>query len=220
MKIGNVIPDSPLARLRKSRSLTQTAVAGKIGCDIKSYRSWEIYGKRPNTQCLIALADLFDVSTDYILGLTDFVHVEYRDISELTGLSEAAIIALREPLIRDVLNTILASPHGLSALRAVSGFLTAARISDVEICVGDDGSLNIPPERDLVLEELEGGAPDSSSQEEIPANYVRVVPASKVISEIHLGDIVYELRQLRAELPKDNSYTYYSRSLSRRDLNG
>ncbi len=98
MKKGNRIPvfESRLGYLRTDpdRYMTQEQVAAVIGCTPKTYRSWEKYGELPNTKDLIGLANLFDVSIDYLLGLSDYEKPEYKMISELTGLDGEAVKAL------------------------------------------------------------------------------------------------------------------------------
>lgn len=82
--------------LRKSRELTQEQVSQKIGCDIKSYRSWELGKTLPRTELLISLSKLFGVSTDYILGLIEYTHIGNKEVSEITGLSQRATDTLRQ----------------------------------------------------------------------------------------------------------------------------
>ena len=58
-----------LKRLRTSiLGWTQTKMANYLGCHVRSYRNWET-GALPlsDVQCLEKLADLYGVSTDFIL---------------------------------------------------------------------------------------------------------------------------------------------------------
>lgn len=95
MKTGSEIPKSRLYELRKQHGLAQADVASRLDVTVKSYRSWEKGDTLPDAYNLKSLARLFNVSTDYILGLTDFTHVENEQINEITGLSNAAIEKLR-----------------------------------------------------------------------------------------------------------------------------
>ena len=60
-----------LKEIRKSKGITQKAVAEYLGIQTAPYQHYE-YGKRePNHEKTIKLAEYFNVSTDYLLGLTD-----------------------------------------------------------------------------------------------------------------------------------------------------
>ena len=56
-----------LQKLRKARSLTQEELAAQIGVSRQSLSKWESDGALPDTANIIILADLFGVSTDYLL---------------------------------------------------------------------------------------------------------------------------------------------------------
>ena len=60
-----------LKNLRKERGVTQKEVAEKAGVIERQYQNYE-YGKiKPSHDALIALADFFNVSIDYLVGRTD-----------------------------------------------------------------------------------------------------------------------------------------------------
>ena len=56
---------------RKEKGFTQGQVA--IYCDIteKAYQNYELMTREPKLEILIKIADLFDVSLDYLVGRTD-----------------------------------------------------------------------------------------------------------------------------------------------------
>ncbi len=56
-----------LQKLRKARSLTQEELAAKVGVSRQSLSKWESDGALPDTANIILLADLFGVTTDYLL---------------------------------------------------------------------------------------------------------------------------------------------------------
>ncbi len=60
-----------LKQCRKEKGLTQREVA--IYCDIteKAYQNYELMTREPRLDVLIKIADLFDVSLDYLAGRTD-----------------------------------------------------------------------------------------------------------------------------------------------------
>lgn len=59
-----------LKLLRLSRKLTQRDVAASTGITEKGYQYYE-YGRTPRLAQLVALADFFGVSVDYLIGRTD-----------------------------------------------------------------------------------------------------------------------------------------------------
>ena len=60
-----------IAFLRQEKHLTQRELAEKLGLAHRSYQSYE-YGERfPDFHGLIAIADFFDVSLDYLVGRSD-----------------------------------------------------------------------------------------------------------------------------------------------------
>ena len=101
-----------LAALRKENGFTQKEVAEKIGIHEKSYNVFEVgrrkkSGKigestRPEKEPvnisnahLCALADLYGVSVDYLLGRTEYRSINGADIARITGLSDHAISVLQ-----------------------------------------------------------------------------------------------------------------------------
>jgi transcriptional regulator with XRE-family HTH domain len=60
-----------LKLLRKQKTLTQVKMSEFLGCTVQHYQRIE-YGKiNLPTLDLITLADLFDVSLDYLVGRSD-----------------------------------------------------------------------------------------------------------------------------------------------------
>lgn len=58
-----------LKELRIENNLTQTALAGKLGVKQGVITNWELRGSEPTAEYLIKLANIFEVSTDYLLGI-------------------------------------------------------------------------------------------------------------------------------------------------------
>lgn len=63
-----------LKKLRLERRLTMQEVAIKLGLAKSSYAGYEGGQRNPPIDKLIALAHLYQVSTDYLLGLTEIQH--------------------------------------------------------------------------------------------------------------------------------------------------
>lgn len=54
--------------LRKERDLTQKEVAAELGIGFRAYQCYELQQRSPDMKGLIAIADFFDVSLDYLVG--------------------------------------------------------------------------------------------------------------------------------------------------------
>ena len=57
-----------LLALRKASGMSQEQVAKKIGVVVRAYQRYEYCDRYPQLPALIALADLFDVSLDELVG--------------------------------------------------------------------------------------------------------------------------------------------------------
>lgn len=57
-----------LKQARKRTGLTQKEVADKLGVQYTTYRNYEQGQREPNNKTILALSNLFNVSTDYLLG--------------------------------------------------------------------------------------------------------------------------------------------------------
>ena len=57
-----------IRNLREDHDMNQSQVAAKLHCSQRTYSYYETGGHDIPTAVLIALADLYDVSVDYLLG--------------------------------------------------------------------------------------------------------------------------------------------------------
>ena len=60
-----------LKLLRKERRLFQRELAEMLGLSIRGYQCYETGEHEPGVKKLIAIADYYQVSIDYLVGLTD-----------------------------------------------------------------------------------------------------------------------------------------------------
>ena len=60
-----------LRELRVERHLTQQEMAEFLGINPRAYQCYEGDDRRPNYEKLVALADFFQVSVDYLIGHSD-----------------------------------------------------------------------------------------------------------------------------------------------------
>jgi len=74
-----------LKTLRTEKKLTQKQVAAQIGLAISAVSSYESGTRYPSYDVLVKLANIFHVSTDYLIGMTDTRNVD------VTGLKDSEI---------------------------------------------------------------------------------------------------------------------------------
>ena len=58
-----------IKKLREKQGYTQTELAKMVGVTRSCVNAWEMGISVPSTQSLVQLAQIFDMSTDYLLGL-------------------------------------------------------------------------------------------------------------------------------------------------------
>lgn len=63
MNFGKQLKD-----LRNQKGLKQTDMAALLGITVRAYQNYELEAREPSLSVLIALADFFDVSLDYLVG--------------------------------------------------------------------------------------------------------------------------------------------------------
>lgn len=76
--------------LREARGWTQAELARRLNITRNGVNSWEQGLSMPSPACLVDLAKLFSVSTDYLLG------VERLETVNVTGLKEEDIALLAQ----------------------------------------------------------------------------------------------------------------------------
>ena len=77
--------------LREQSGKTQAELAKRLGITRSSVNAWEMGISTPSTQYLVELANLFHVSTDYLLGLSSTTAI---DVSGLTESDVQIVYAL------------------------------------------------------------------------------------------------------------------------------
>lgn len=80
---------SILKTLRKQAGLTQQQLAAQLGITKSVVSFYELQARSPSPEVLEKLAQIFHVSTDYLLGL------DTRETIDVSGLDEKDISALR-----------------------------------------------------------------------------------------------------------------------------
>ena len=79
---GDHVVGETIKSLREQKSMTQ-AVLSKLLCITRSsVNAWEMGISVPSTQSLTELAEIFDVSTDFLLGLNSTSSVNLKGLTE------------------------------------------------------------------------------------------------------------------------------------------
>lgn len=79
-----------LKELRESRRFSQKTLAARLGCSPSLVSSYETGERQPSLAMLVALADIYRVPTDYLLGRRGA-----NPEIDLAGLNQQEIEALR-----------------------------------------------------------------------------------------------------------------------------
>lgn len=87
-----------LKQLRIKNGLKQQELANMFGLSSGTISFYESEQRKPDIDFIVAVAKYFDVSTDYLLGLTNATDKENIDISKVTGLNDFSLTILEQSL--------------------------------------------------------------------------------------------------------------------------
>lgn len=79
--------------LRETKNISQAELAKRLNITRSSVNAWELGISSPSTACLVELSNLFNVSTDYLLGVKrnktlDVSGLNQEQMKILYGLTE------------------------------------------------------------------------------------------------------------------------------------
>ena len=108
-----------IKRLRKEKGLTQTQLAELLNLDQTAVSKWENGKALPDTQMLVRLAQFFDVSTDYLLGLSPLFYPD-RVKTVASGLTQDEQELLKDyralaPYLQEMLRATIQTWKGTPA---------------------------------------------------------------------------------------------------------
>ena len=87
-----------IRRLRMARGITQVELAHRLGVSKQSVSNWESNNIQPSIELLEKIADLFGVTTDYLLGREP---LRMLDVSGLAALQITHLQMLVADLRKD-----------------------------------------------------------------------------------------------------------------------
>lgn len=103
-----------LERLRKEKDFTQAEIADRIGIYRGTYNAYEIGKNTPPISVLVRIADIYNVSLDYLLGRTperrivgDEIAQRLKTLSAICG--DVTPVAYTDLL--DIVNALIAYYH-------------------------------------------------------------------------------------------------------------
>lgn len=77
--------------LRKSNNLTQAQLAEKLNCSVSKVGMWETDKREPTKNDLVSLADIFNVSINYLLDVEENTDLNNKDKEDLAKSLDNAI---------------------------------------------------------------------------------------------------------------------------------
>ena len=116
-----------IRELRKGRNMTQQDLADTLGVERSSISKYEKGAAIPSDELKIKLANLFDVTIDYILGREGQATVKPQISPSGQSIPVTAIVSL------PVVGTVKCGPGGL-AYQDVEGYVQAANVKHPDEC--------------------------------------------------------------------------------------
>lgn len=93
-----------LKQIRESKGKTQKDISDELGLPLSTYRSYEQGKREPNNETLCQIADIFGVTTDYLLG---------RETGEPETLDKLEQEFNMSALEKEILDNYLALPQDM-----------------------------------------------------------------------------------------------------------
>ena len=80
-----------LKTLRKQVQLTQAQIAEKLDISQQAYASWERGAKRPTQENLVKIAQVLNVSVDYLVGNSDYTEDKLDNVELLFRMNSKGL---------------------------------------------------------------------------------------------------------------------------------
>lgn len=90
-----------LKMIRENAGMTQSQLAKSLHLTRSAVNGWEMGLSVPSTQCIVELAKIFNISTDYLLGM------EHGAVLDVDGLSNNEV-----SILMDLVNCLKAKHKG------------------------------------------------------------------------------------------------------------
>ena len=96
-----------LKKLRKDAGLTQVDVAEKLGISQPAYASWERGVKKPTQENLVKIAQILNVSIDYLVGNSEEKLDELDNIELLFRMNSKGLTDEEKEIFKKELNVFM-----------------------------------------------------------------------------------------------------------------
>lgn len=119
MTMNSLIFAKRIKAIRMRERLTQRELGLRLGLSQQSIASWEMGRSYPDALMLAEISTKFQVSTDYLLGLTEnptplpeiseeeMAELEVRADREAIPMTEEELVALVPPQMQDAIKTLI-----------------------------------------------------------------------------------------------------------------
>lgn len=119
MTMNSMIFAKRIKAIRMRERLTQRELGLRLGLSQQSIASWEMGRSYPDALMLAEISTKFQVSTDYLLGLTEnstpfpeiseekMAELEARADREAVPMTEEELVALVPPQMQDAIKTLI-----------------------------------------------------------------------------------------------------------------
>lgn len=144
--------------LRESAGLKQAEIGEKLGVSRGAISFYENCDRTPDIEFAVKVATFFNVSTDWLLGLSEYKDMTYRGLTaEDMGLSEQATTVLStyqrlgaQQLLRTV-NSLLEAEsltHGHTLLQIVAAYLYFGKEVECIYKIAENGDIVVKSQSD------------------------------------------------------------------------
>ena len=110
--------DTRIKLLRETNGMTQADLARCLGITRSSINAWELGISVPSTQYIVALATLFRVSSDYLLGIEKIENIRLFNRYDAENITEELFSQILETIIHNLsragFKMVIAHGHGPS----------------------------------------------------------------------------------------------------------
>lgn len=114
-----------LIEVRKSAGLNQTEFSKRLGLSKQTISNYETGARQPGLDVILNIADIFNISTDYLLGRSDIKNIDKKSLEEILSQKiETSNESIRQimPLFNQFLN-ILKLSNSNNTIKELESFI-------------------------------------------------------------------------------------------------